>query len=133
MACSVTVTHKALTLVFQVRILTGQPERRYMNNILFSILNFFIRTFWKSKWGLAITLSTWEEYRNSPLFEERMKYFGSIEAAKLFSWSEFKFFKNKVLKNKERISEIIWFPGRIVKRVGDRDISIRKLVSFEGS
>jgi hypothetical protein len=42
---------------------------------------------------------TWDKYKDSVLYEERVKHFGKEEAAKLFSLNEWKHFKGKVIRD----------------------------------
>ena len=91
---------------------------------------FYIKLKWSSRQGMALALKTFDFYRNSPLFEERMKHFGSVGAAKMFSWDEFWFCKNMVLRDKKLKFTILFFPGRIIRECSEKDEYIRGYIDL---
>lgn len=79
----------------------------------------------------AFVVSTWFEYKHSELFRQRWLAFNQIEAAKLYRFTEHKYFQDKVLKNKELMNQIIWHPYTILNEVTDWDRGLIGYVTFE--
>ena len=102
-----------------------------MNKIRFIILKFLLETFWKSKRGIALTHLAFDKYKNSILFEERLKHFGSFEAAKMLSYNEYKHFINKVRSNKKTMFTIFIRPDTILNKYLSKDEHLKKCVKFE--
>jgi len=67
-----------------------------LRDLYYSIILLGMNIVWLSPWGRAIIHKTVNLYLNSPLFSERAKIFGKIEAAKMFSYQEYRFFRQKV-------------------------------------
>jgi len=89
-----------------------------------------VKQFWKGKQGAALALKCFDMYRNSPLFEERCKHFGSIESAKMFSYEEFNLFKHKAMDDQEIAFTIFREPDKIIDELGDKDRVLKSHVSM---
>ena len=101
-----------------------------MNIITFKFKLWTNRLFWQSKCGRALTLKVFDAYKNSILFEERCKHFGTIGSSKMFSWDEFKHFRDEVWKDK-RTRFTIWFkPSIILKELREKDTVLKGNVKF---
>ena len=103
-------------------------------NILFTIIYYiditFIKIFWRSIWGKALSFSIWDSYKKSILFEERTKYFGTYGAAELFSFNEFKYFQTKLLKDRYFKTAWLIFPYIIFDRTYDDNLAVRSHVKL---
>ena len=84
-----------------------------------------LKRFWKSKKGIALVHKVFDTYKNSYLFTERCRYFGSIESAKMFSMEEFNHFKNKVMNDKESLFTIMREPDKIIDELIDKDTVLK--------
>uniref|UniRef100_A0A6M3JK18 Uncharacterized protein n=2 Tax=viral metagenome TaxID=1070528 RepID=A0A6M3JK18_9ZZZZ len=65
------------------------------------------------------------------MFEERVKHFGTLDAAKLFSYKEFNLFKEQLMKNKKFRFTWILFPYIIFNRCYSDDYIIRRNIGMK--
>jgi hypothetical protein len=84
-----------------------------------------------SPWGRCLTHKTFEVYKNSPLFEYRAHDFGPLEAARMLTYSEFKFFKSKVWGDKEFLASIFPWPYQTLKELEGTDYLYKREVKLQ--
>jgi hypothetical protein len=101
----------------------GKPLTYYIRLIL-------LKMWWNSWWGRAIIHASFDRYKESVLFKERTMYFGSIEAAKLFKWKEFKLFRKKVYKDKKLMFTILIKPVKMMKYFEEKSYVLKSYVSL---
>ena len=89
-----------------------------------------VKKFWKGEKGAALALKCFDMYKNSPMFDERCKSFGSIESAKMFTYDEFNYFKRKAMEDPEISFTIFRNPDIIIEELGDKDIVLKSHVSI---
>jgi hypothetical protein len=70
-----------------------------LKNIIYKITYFMMNVVWLSPWGRAIIHKAVDLYLSSALFSERAKIFGKMEAAKMFSYREYKFFRDMAIRD----------------------------------
>jgi hypothetical protein len=85
----------------------------------------------RSPWGRCFTHKTWEKYKNSELFTLRAQEFGHLEAAKMFSYSEFKHFKTKVWDDKDFLNSIFPWPYKTLRELEGNDSFYKQVVKLE--
>jgi hypothetical protein len=89
-----------------------------------------LKLFWSSWWGKAIIHVTFDRYKNSVLFKERCMYYGSIKAAKMFKWKEFKAFRKKVYDDKKTMFTILFKPVKIYKEFEEKNRVLKSNVDL---
>lgn len=100
------------------------------NNIVLKYQNIKYGIFYWSPWGRAIMHEVWHRYKQTGIYTERVKYFGRIEAAKMFSMSEYRWFKFKCYKDEKFVNRWLYNPWGIITELRDED-SYLKLLSFQ--
>jgi hypothetical protein len=85
---------------------------------------------WNSWWGKAVIHASFDKYKESVLFQERTMYFGTIQAAKMFKWSEFKLFRSKVYKDSRLMFTILTKPVKMMKHFEEKSYALKSYVNL---
>jgi hypothetical protein len=85
-----------------------------------------ITLYYRSIWGKAMVHLVFDEYKESPLFYYRRVEVGTLEASEMFSLKEYRFFKNRVKKDRRKMFTFIFFPFIILNRLSDKDLILKK-------
>ncbi len=84
-----------------------------------------------SPWGKCFTHKTWEKYRESDLFELRAKELGHLEAARMFSYNEFIYFRKKVWKDVKFLASIFPWPYTVLRELEEQDSLYKTVVTLQ--
>lgn len=96
-----------------------------------TIVRAFIKWFWHSKRGAAMFHAIFDFYTSTPMYEERKKVFGAVEAVKMFSYSEFKMFERKLIKDDWFYTRLLFAPSSIISELGEKDMYLKRLVNLK--
>lgn len=84
-----------------------------------------------SPWGKCFTHKTWEKYRESDLFKLRAKELGHLEAARMFSYNEFIYFRKKVWKDVKFLASIFPWPYTVLRELEEQDSLYKTVVTLQ--
>jgi hypothetical protein len=98
--------------------------------IIRSVQLFLMKIWWNSWYGKAIIHASFDKYKNSTLFKERMMYFGAIKAAKMFKWNEFKLFRKKIIADKKLMFTILLKPYKMYKEFEEKSYVLKSYVNL---
>jgi len=99
-----------------------------IHKIIFIIIKLeFLKWFYNTTFGMAITHKAWEKYKESPLFNFRYREMGIKYAIDSFNVNEFSFFKSKVWKDSVFLKELFFHPYETLDELLDSDTYWKKM------
>jgi len=103
-----------------------------MKKLWFKIYLYFLMKWWRSKRGVALVHAVWFKYKNSPMFEERVKVFGREGAAQSFTYEEFKLLELLLKRDKIFMFTLIFRPDIILEKYANKDRYLKKFINLSG-
>jgi hypothetical protein len=93
------------------------------------ILVWLLDLYYRTPWGMAAIHWTWTKYKQSHLYDLRVKDCGHNEAARLLTYKEWKRFNREVYKDKKFWFNVLPWPFDLEK-LYEEDAAYKVLIKF---
>lgn len=105
--------------------------KKIIHDIVLKYQDIKFSIFYWSPWGRAIVHEVWHRYKKTYMYTERVKYFGRIEAAKMFSISEYRWIKFKCYQDEKFVNRWLYNPWGIIAEISEEDSALKPLLFQE--